>query len=248
MSDNQIWNELVLDAIYAASNGMGSKDFEIQCRLAPIQKGKSYFDRVRVAEELMRSGLIEIEDGYLKLATKDVPLSLIVELKSGSEIAWKILDCIDHNSKFSQKIDLELMHQIGLDGEYAVLVELNKVVPETERHRIRHISLYDDSAGFDIQAPSIKDIDSSVLLEVKTSPRPGNNFTFYISQNEARVASLNKNWVLLGVISVESKYKILGFLTYYQFADFLPVNVDPRARWETTKITIPKQAFTLGLP
>jgi hypothetical protein len=86
------------------------------------------------------------------------------------------------------------------------------------------------------------------LLEVKTSPRPGNNFTFYISQNEARVASLNKNWTLLGVISQNLEYKILGFLTYHQFASFLPVNVDACARWETAKITVPRDIFTPGLP
>jgi hypothetical protein len=248
MADNQIWNELVLDAITAASNGMGAKDFELQCRLAPIQNGKSYFDRVRVAEELMRSGLIEVEDGYFRLASKEIPPSLISELKKGSEVAWEILDCIDRKNKFSQKIDLDLIHQIGLDGEYAVIAELNKLVPESERHRIKHISLFDDSAGFDIQAPSTKNYEFSALLEVKTSPRPGKSFTFYLSQNEARVASLNKNWALLGVISVESEYKVLGFLSYYQFADFLPVNIDKRARWESVKVTIPKDFFILGLP
>jgi hypothetical protein len=248
MADNQIWNELVLDAITAASNGMGARDFDLQCRLAPIQNGKSYFDRVRVAEKLMRDGLIVVEDGYLKLATIDVPLSLISELKNGSEVAWKIFDYIDHKNKFSQKIDLDLLHQIGLEGEYTVISELNKLIPETERHRIKHISLHDDSAGFDIHAPSIKNNQLIALLEVKTSPRPGSNFTFYLSQNEARVASLNKNWVLMGVICVESVYKILGYLSYYQFADMLPINIDTRAKWESVKITIPREFFVLGLP
>jgi hypothetical protein len=248
MSDNQIWNQLVLDVMYAASIGMGSKDFELQCRLAPMENGKSYYDRIRVADELLRTGIIKLEDGYLKLATKTTPPILISELKNGSELAWKILDNTYQNSNFSQKIDLELIHQIGLDGENVVIVELNKVLPVTEHHRIRHISLYDDSAGFDIHSPSIKNIESAVLLEVKTSPRPGNNFTFYISQNEARVASLNKNWTLLGVISQNLEYKILGFLTYHQFASFLPVNVDACSRWETAKITVPRDIFTPGLP
>jgi len=248
MSDNQIWNELVLDVIYAASIGMGSKDFELQCHLTPIENGKSYYDRIRVADELLRTGVIKVEDSYLKLATKTASPILISELKNGSEVAWKILDNIDRNSNFSQKIDLELIHQIGLDGENAVIAGLNKELPETERHRIRHISLYDDSAGFDIHSPSLMNIESSVLLEVKTSPRPGSNFTFYISQNESRVASLNKNWTLLGVVSENFEYKILGFLAYHQFASFLPVNVDARARWETAKITVPRNIFTPGLP
>lgn len=248
MSDNQIWNELVLDVIHAASIGMDSKDFEIQCRLAPTQNGKSFFDRVRVAEDLMRIGLIVVEDGNLKLAMKEVPSSLFKELRKGSEVGWKILDYIDHSSKLTQKIDLELIKQIGLDGELAVIEELKNLIPGSHQHRIKHISLFDDSAGFDIQAPSIKDIKTTILLEVKTSPRPGDNFTFYISQNEARIASLNEDWALVGVVSREERYRALGFLTYHQFSDYLPVNIDPHGRWESAKITVPKEIFMLGLP
>lgn len=248
MADNQIWNELVLDVTYAASIRMAARDFEIQCRLAPMQNGKSYYDRVRVAEEMLRNGFIQVEDGYLKLATKSPPPSLLDQLKNGSEVAWKIFDCIDRNSNLSKKIDLDLIRQIGLDGELAVIAELNSRIPPNERHRIKHVSLYDDAAGFDIQSPSIKNIESSVLLEVKTSPRPGNDFTFYISQNEVRVASLNKNWVLLGVISEKSQYKILGYLTYQQFADFLPINIDAHARWESAKVTLPRVNFAADIP
>ena len=142
MSDNQIWNELVLDVIHAASIGMDSKDFEIQCRLAPTQNGKSFFDRVRVAEDLMRTGLIVVEDGSLKLVMKEVPSSLFKELKKGSEVGWKILDYIDHSSKLTQKIDLELIKQIGLDGELAVIEELKNLIPDSHQHRIKHISFF----------------------------------------------------------------------------------------------------------
>jgi Domain of unknown function (DUF3883) len=248
MADNQIWNELVLEAVDAASKRMGAKDFELQCRLAPIQNGKSYFDRIRVAEELIRNGLIEVEDGYLKLGSKEIPASLIKELKVGSELAWEILERFEHNNKFSQKIDLEILQQIGLDGEHAVIAELYRKIPDTEHHRIKHISLFDDSAGYDIRAPFLDNHEHSALLEVKTSPRPGKNFIFYLSQNEARVASLNKNWVLLGVTCIESEYKVLGFLFYHQFSNFLPINVDPKAKWESVKMSVPKDYFVPGLP
>jgi hypothetical protein len=248
MSKNQIWNELTLDALLAASVGMAVKDFEIQCRLKPMQNGKSFFDRVRVAEDLMRQGLIEAEDGYLKISMKELPTSILSELKVGSELAWEIIDYLDQKKRFTQKIDLELLHQIGLEGELAVIKELHNLIPENQWSRIKHISIFDDSAGFDIQAPSIRNIESTILFEIKTSPRPGNNFTFYISQNEARVASLNHNWVLLAVISTENGYNTLGYLNYYQFSDILPKNEDDKCRWETARVTIPKHVFKSGFP
>jgi hypothetical protein len=248
MSDNQIWNELVFDAMHAASIGMDTKDFEIQCKLVPTQNGKSFFDRVRVAEDLIRTGLIVVEDGCLKLGMKEVPTSLFKELKKGSEVGWKILDLIDHSSRLTHKIDVELIKQIGLDGELAVIEELTNSIPNSHHRRIKHISLLDDSAGFDIQAPSVKNVETTILLEVKTSPRPGDNFTFFISQNEARIARLNENWALVGVVSRAERYHALGFLLYHQFSDYLPVNIDARGRWESAKITIPKEIFQSGLP
>lgn len=248
MIDTTIWNELVLEVLTAARKGISVKDFETQCRLAPVENGKSFFDRIRVAESLKSNQLIEVENGYLKLRARNIPISLINDLKSGSEVAWSILDCIDPTKKIQHKIDLELLHKIGLDGEYAVIEELKESLPQTEVKRIRHVSLVDDSAGFDIHAPSLKNQESTILLEVKTSPRPGPDFTFFITRNEVRVARHNENWILLGVISTPYGYKILGSLAFYQFSDYLPLNQDVRGQWESAKITIPRELFKKGLP
>lgn len=248
MIDTTIWNELVLEVLTAAREGISVRDFEVQCRLAPIENGKSFFDRIRVADKLKSSRMIEVEDGYLRLTAKNIPLSLIDDLKVGSEVAWEILKCIDPARKNLHKIDLELLHKIGLDGEYAVIEELMKNLPQSETQRIRHISLVDDSAGFDIHAPSVKDVESTMLLEVKTSPRPGSDFTFFITKNEVRVAQHNENWVLLAVISTPHGYQVLGTLAFYQFSDYLPLNQDARGQWESAKITIPKNLFKNGLP
>lgn len=248
MIDNLIWDELSLDAVIAARSGMAVKDFEIQCRLAPATNGKSYFDRIRVAETLISDCLISVENGCLKLANNFIPESLVDNLVRGSEVAWEILDCIDPAKKILKKIDQALLNKIGLDGELAVVQELQSHLGTNEFSRIRHISLVDDSAGFDIQAPSLKNNEETLLLEVKTSVRPGDQFTFYISKNEARVARQNENWFLVGVEAYAGGFRVIGNLKFNTFSDFLPLNQSSNGEWETSKIVITKRMFFSGLP
>jgi hypothetical protein len=248
MFDNLIWDELSLEVIFAAKSGIAVKDFEIQCRLAPTANGKSYFDRFRVAEALISDKMICIENGYLKLANNFIPESLVDNLVTGSEVAWKILDCIDPPKKYLQKIDQDLLKKIGLNGELAVIEEIRNHLDIQDFPKVRHISLVDDSAGFDIQTPSIKNIEETLLLEVKTSVRPGDLFTFYISKNEARVARQNNNWLLVGVESFADGFRVFGNLMFNTFSDLLPLNQSRSCEWETAKIVISKKLFFNGLP
>lgn len=248
MIDSLIWDELSLEILTAARSGMAVKDFEIQCRLTPITNGKSYFDRIRVAESLIQDKLITVEDGYLKLSKNSIPESLVKTLVTGSEIAWKILDCIDPPRRLLQKLDQDLLRKIGLDGELAVLKELEILLTRQEFQRVRHVSLVDDSAGFDIQAPSLKNTEETLLLEIKTSVRPGDLFTFYISKNEVRVARQNKNWFLIGVESSSAGFKVFGSLLFNSFSDLLPLNQSDNGEWETAKIAVSKKSFINGLP
>lgn len=248
MIDNLIWDELSLDVVKAARLGLAVKDFELQCRLAPVANGKSFFDRIRVADALISDRLISVENGHLTLTNNFVPDSLVDKLVLGSEVAWQIFDCIDPNKKILKKIDQDLLAKIGLDGELAVIETLRNQLETHEQPRIRHISLVDDSAGFDIQAPSIKNIEATLLLEVKTSVRPGELFTFYLTKNETRVARQNENWFLVGVESYSDGFRVLGNLTFNSFSDFLPLNQSSYGEWETAKIVISKKMFSTGLP
>jgi hypothetical protein len=248
MTNNLIWDELSLEVFIAARSGMAVKDFEIQCRLAPFTNGKSFFDRIRVAETLINEKLIYIEDGYLRINIKSIPDSLIDKLKSGSELAWKILEYIDPPNKLLDKLDLDLLHKIGFDGEQAVIRELKKILSEKDYLRVKHISLLDDSAGFDIQAPSTRSPEDTLFLEVKTSVRPGDLFTFYISKNEARVGGQNDNWSLVGVESTIDGLRVLGYLSFNSFSDLLPLNQSNFSEWETAKVVISKKMFINGVP
>lgn len=237
------WDEIILEVLEAAQQRLHQNDFDRQCRMMPTDIGKTYFDRVKVYDQLIVDKLIEIDDGRLKISSKDIPPWLLDGLKKGSTASWKIFEKTKPTSKYADKVDRLLLEEIGLAGEEAVVSILKKSLPDDLHNKIKHISLYDDSAGFDIQTPSIKNNAQTLFLEIKTSTRPGKIFNFYISRNEARVASLNSNWLLVGVSKKDGVHEILGSLSYDQFSGFLPINSHPNGRWENCKISMPVSLF-----
>lgn len=251
MTPSNTWEELALEVLVAARNRATIREFKKQCELSPPSPGKSYYERERVWESLIADGLIENDDGTLRL-TRNIlnkpPGWLLHGLETGSDLSWKIVESCGPTDQALKKIDLYLLQKIGLEGELAVINQLKERLPAPTQNRIRHISLIDDSAGFDIQAPSIKNSDSVNLLEVKTFSRPGDFFCFYISRNEARVASNNVNWRLVGVIRKPTGHDILGTLKFSQFSQLLPVDASPSCMWESAKINIPITTFTPKLP
>ena len=240
--------ELILEVLKAASARISVQDFDIQCQLAPATSGKSYYDRLRTAEHLIENGIIEKIDDRLRIVVKDAPEWLIQGMLNGSQISWEIFETIDNRGKLKGKIDVELLAAIGLEGEKAVMNQLKQDLPSSFESRIKHISLTDDSAGFDISSPSILQYDNLCLLEVKTSSRPGDDFRFIISRNEARVASHNENWRLVAVRRGPSGYKILGHMRYAHFSDLLPVDSSPHSKWESASIALPVDLIVPGLP
>lgn len=248
MLNTNSWHELVLEVLRAAREGLSINDFTVQCQLAPIEIGKSYQDRLRVADKLLSDGIIYLDDGYMRIAVKDSPVWLTDDLRMGLDVAWDILAVIDPTQKLVNKFDRLFNEELGYEGEMAVMAELRSKLHESVHHRLRHISLSDDSAGFDISSPSILDQSVNVLLEVKTSSRPGKQFSFFISRNEARVASLNTNWRLIGVIKESKGFLILGSLSFMQISSFLPLDQVENGRWESARITVPRSSFIENLP
>lgn len=240
--------ELILEVLRAASDRISVRDFDILCQLAPATSGKSYYDRLRTAERLIDEGLIEKVDDRLRVVATDVPAWLMQGMLGGSKIFWEIFEEIDKKGKIKRKIDLELLATIGLDGEMEVIKKLKQELPPPTATKIKHISLKDDSAGFDISSPSISQHDLYCLLEVKTSSRPGDDFRFYISRNEARVASQNENWRLVAVLRESTSYKVLGHLRFAHFSDALPVDSSPRGKWESASVILPIDLIVPGLP
>ena len=248
MLESQQWYEIALEVIRAARNRISVRDFDMQCRLAPVSGGMAYYDRLRVAQQLITDRIVEKDNGYLRLSIKNIPDWLVDGLEVGSEISWEILENIDPTRKLNDKFDRLLLQKIGLDGEMLVMELLLRHLTEMVFKRVRHVSLTDDSAGYDIQSPSIKDSSDTFFLEVKTSSRPGNDFHFFISRNEARVAAQNDNWRLVGVIRRITGYELLGTIHFSSFSQFLPSDNSSNGRWESASISIPTSSFVSGLP
>lgn len=242
------WEEMVLEVIEAAHNRVGIRDFDLQCKITQQTNGKSYFDRVKVFEKLITDKVIQIDDGRIRLATNYIPDWLYPGLKNGSEASWEIFEKINPPNKFREKIDRALLEEIGLEGEKFVLNFLYESLPNESHKRLKHVSIYDDSAGYDIQSPSINNNANTSFLEIKTSSQPGSIFNFFISRNEARIASLNDNWVLVAVLKKKEHYEIIGFLSYEQFSSYLPINISPNCQWESARIKLPINVFKQGLP
>jgi len=241
-------DELILEVLKAASNRISVQDFDIQCQLAHATTGKSYYDRLRTAEQLIEEGVIEKRDDCLRIIAKDVPAWLRHGMLNGSQISWEIFEAIDSRGKLKGKIDLDLLAAIGLDGENEVISQLKQKLPPDLSAKIKHISLTDDSAGFDISSPSVSQQDTHCLLEVKTSTQPGDSFRFFISKNEARIASHNENWRLVAVRREPAGYCILGHLRYAHFSEILPIDSSPFAKWEAASILLPIDLLVPGLP
>lgn len=240
--------ELILEVLKAASDRISIRDFDFLCQLAPSTSGKSYYDRLRVAERLIVEGIIEKVDDRLRIVAMDIPLWLRQGMLDGSQISWEIFEVIDTKGKIKAKIDLELLATIGLDGENEVIRQLKQELPPSIATKVKHVSLEDDSAGFDISSPSISQHDMHCLLEVKTSSRPGDDFRFFISRNEARVASLNENWRLVAVLREQTRYKILGHLRYAHFSEALPVDSSPYGKWQSATVILPIDLIVPSLP
>jgi len=241
------WDEMVLEVLEAAKQRLHKKDFDLRARLLPTDIGKSYFDRVKVYDQLLLDQVIVIDDGLLTISNKEIPGWLFNGLKEGSTASWKIFEKIEPIWESANKFNRILLEEIGLAGEEAVVTFLKESLPSEVHDRIYHISLTNDSAGFDIKTPSIRNNTETLFLEVKTSSRPSLNFNFYISRNEARVASLNSNWLLVGVFKKDGVHQILGCLTYDQILNFLPINGHPDGLWESCKIKIPISFFNKNI-
>ena len=52
--------------------------------------------------------------------------------------------------------------------------------------------------------------NKKVLLEIKTSIRPGNNIIFYLSRNEYETGIKKNNWFLVFVQIIDNSEKLFG--------------------------------------
>jgi len=211
------------------------------------QIGRNYQDYKRTLEVLIDEGLILIDDGKLYPGSISDASWIRDGLETGTEAIWELAEKIEPNLKWAKKYDNTELIEIGRKGEEAVVNLLYQKIDERYHNRIRHVALVDDTAGFDIKAPSVKDHEDSVFLEVKTTVRPAQDFTFYISRNEFNVGIKMRNWLIVCVKIRDDYPLILGHLYLNQICDSFPAEVNEQVKWESLKVTVPIHIIKKGL-
>lgn len=242
------WLAIARDVVSAAAEGLSIQEFNRRSVLQPLGVEASHFDRVRVLERLIEDQVIAVEDRCLALGRIDRAGWLLDGMRAGNSLIWEVAQLVDAQERAIRKFDFERLAEVGAMGEQFVVSELKRLVSPANHSRIRHVSLEDDSAGYDILTPSVSHSDQVQLLEVKTSVRPGNNFTFFVSRNEFRVGCNNSNWSLVCVRIIDNKPNLLGHVSINAIQNNFPVDQGPSIRWESSRVQIPMYALIPGLP
>lgn len=240
--------EDLLDKILiAAKEQKALVDLRLMLKHATVRNTREVRNPDYHIQRLIQHGLIKNNDGYLSFGSLND--DFIKSLEDGDKKSWSIADEYFSENKKIKKFDSDELSETGLLGEKAVINRLREELDEFYHQRIDHVSKYDDSAGYDIRSPSLKDPAVEKKLEVKTTKRPGNNFRFYLSRNEYEVASINPDrWHLVLVQKQNDEYVILGNIKLIHFIDWIPEDSDDRCRWESISITIKTESIQKTLP
>jgi hypothetical protein len=217
-----------LEVVNAARMKQYFEDFKTGGRLAgDIRKG--YQARMVAFIELSEQGFVKLESGRMMLGTLSSTPWLMKGLLNGDTESWEFCDVFPAKSR-KFKPDLLNLEQIGKEGEEFVISWL-KLNLESQFHPgIVHISLTDDGSGYDIISPSVK-LQSQILLEVKTSTRPGDDFIFHLSRNEWSTAIRNPNWYLVLVKKIKGVFSIFGYLDSKSLVSYYPQDGHQDFQW-----------------
>ena len=241
-------NSLLLEILGFIQFGVTADDLHGYSRLAQPAAGRTHADRSRAINQLLDRGIIKLVDGRYLIVGKNFAQAFRDDLVMGSPEAWKVQETIDHYSSGVLKYDAELLSEIGALGEAYVMEELERRLSNVDFAKVVQVSLINDSLGFDIRAVSVSNPESNSYLEVKTSSKPSADFQFFISRNEAWVASKNPEWALVGIRLNNYRCEIVGHLKSIDFEEYLPKDAAPQGKWASAAISISDSDFRPGLP
>jgi hypothetical protein len=228
-------SHVALEILRLGKSGNDYESFVSASILKPLGSGTNHSDRMRVFESLLHEGCLRIEEGKFFSDTGHVPSWLIDGVADGfvdaEEVANELLDSPDQRKKF----DAEILAQIGLKGEQAFVRALREQLPASVI--INHVSLFDDTRGYDVEItfPGLR----KLCFEVKTTSRNSRHFEFFLSRNEAKVASgLGESW-LLGLVQIkEGVPSVLGTSPSDAFLSRLPQDVSEDVRWASISCSL----------
>lgn len=210
--------------------------------------GRSYSDYNRTMQSLISEGVLKFNDGCLCIGSISEAEWINRGLEHGFKEAWNLAEIIEPKSNILKKYDDTELKRIGTRGEEYVIEELRKKIDPRYHDEIIHIASFDDTKGYDIQAPSINNHEEIKFLEVKTTVRPDNDFTFFLTRNEFEVGIIKKFWTLVCVRIENGLPIILGHLHLDNIVDLFPNEMNGQVKWHVLKVIIPTSIITPELP
>ena len=209
--------------------------------------GLGYWDHLRANDFLLDAKVLAMENGLIKLNALEPSEWLIEGLSSGDPDFLQLVEEVPRRAlKFD--LDSEVNARVGLEGEKYVIDQLTLALDPDLHSAIRHVSLTDDSLGFDISAPSRYEARGDTHLEVKTSVWTGPKFRFFLTRNEYLVAKRDRSWFLIGVRKNVDRFDLLGHLSIEDIQNEMPLERSPDFEWQNVKCLIGVEQFRPGLP
>jgi hypothetical protein len=238
--------EMFRDILIYAKTQSFVADYKIASKHT-LGAGTAYYDRIRASEFLIKENFVEVRNGRFFLGDAPNLDWLERELAEGDLNAWELAQFFPQVFKKFENHALQLS-EIGLRGELFVISELERLLQDSLFRLVRHVSKFNDVAGYDVFAPSTKNNNQGYLLEIKTTTRPGTSVTFFLSRNEYDVGLANKNWRIVVVEISQGKLFCVGHLDVLSIQELIPVEVSDSILWTNLQITINKSDFLIGLP
>jgi len=243
------WKEMALEIIDLSKSELSLDDFKKHCLLQEKTIEKSYDDRMDILNYFLNNGIILLREKKLYLGKLPKDGEFFNLLVSGDKNAWQIATATFSESTIENIFDDAYLKEIGEIGEKFVLDELRNIIPDKFHKEIDQVSQRDDRLGFDILTPSILDYDKKILLEVKTTTKPYEDFRFYISSNEYHVSQKRSEiWYLVFVRITNDIPELIGHMSGGILSDKMPDNCNDRVSWQSSKVVAHAGWIKDGLP
>lgn len=234
-----------LEVISAAKSRTHFEDFKAGGRLSgDIRNG--YQARMVAFSDLVNQGFVKLEAGLLVLGALSPVDWLTNGMLSGDQDSWKICDLYPSQSR-KFKPDLLNLEKIGKEGEDYVISWLKLNLTPKFQSKIVHTSLTNDNAGYDIVSPSLK-LPGRVFLEIKTSTRLDDYFTFHLSRNEWNTALGNPNWYLVLVNKIQGNFSFFGYLNSKSLVNYYPQDKHNDFQWSSVVGKLGPDDVFIGFP
>ena len=244
---SQSWLEVAEEILDASRKRMFVRDYERFCGLKLPEPGKDRYFRLHVLEEMIQQGLVRKSSDRLILGSLETSEWITEALLSGDREVWGFVDR-NFSGENARKFDDTHLKQIGQEGEIWVVDEYRRRLPDSMSLKVVHVSLRDDTVGFDLVTPSVQYPEHLHHVEVKTSVRPTPYFEFFISRNEYEVGAVDENWVLLLVRKDQGIFNVYGHVFHPSLAAVAPKDSVDFACWSSMRVRLDPSHTFPGLP